>query len=218
MKILLILIAFIQISTSLFSQTKEEEIARLNARIDSLTMELNDMKAKMMENFKMQSPLSDWLKENFGIVVPPDMYLQCDFDCTNYTGKLDESILKEFQEEYWLGAFHLNDIKSTENGIVLDLGTDDLSKTMIITKDYFTVSYHGIIGSDGQTLIYSFEKKATTFDHDNFCYNIMSPTVLLAARDYYDSKDVEDPNCRGHIFEYGAYNLETQQYTFITFE
>lgn len=55
-------------------------------------------------------------------------------------------------------------------------------------------------------------------DRDNFCYDTVSPSVLLAARDYYDSKDVEDPNYRGHIFEYGAYNLETQQYTFITFE
>lgn len=51
-------------------------------------------------------------------------------------------------------------------------------------------------------------------DRDNFCYNTVSP--FLAGRDYYVSKDLEDPNFQGNIFESGAYNLETYQYSFIT--
>lgn len=225
MRYSLLLITFIQLSSFGFAQMKNEQIKQLqkkihlqNEKIDSLKLIIDDWIMASVEPIQEKSPLINWLNENFGMIVPSEMSLMCEFNCSNYTGKLNESILKEFQEEYWLGTFHLNDIKSTENGIVIDLGTDDLSKIMIITENYFTVSYHGIVGSDGQTLIYSFEKKATTIDHDNFCYNFMSPTVLQAARDYYDSKDVEDPNYRGHIFEYGAYNLETQQYTFITFE
>lgn len=224
MKILLIVFAFFQVANVSFSQSKGEKIRQLqnqiklqNLRIDSLTMLIHDMEAES-ENYLPQSPLTEWLNENFGIIVPPEMALICEFDCYNYLGKLDDSILKEFQEELWLGTFQLNEVKSTFNGFIFDLGTDDISKTMILTENYFTVSYHGMVGSDGQTLIYSFEKKATTLDQDNFCYDIVSPTVLLAARDYYDSKDVEDPNYQGHIFEHGAYNLETQKYTFIANE
>ena len=55
-------------------------------------------------------------------------------------------------------------------------------------------------------------------DRDNFCYGTVSPSVLLAARDYYDSKDIEDPNCQGHIIEYGEYDLVAEKYSFIAFE
>jgi hypothetical protein len=190
MKILLILFVFINGVTVSFAQSKNEQIKQLqmkihfqNEKIDSLISIIDDWIMASVEPVQEQSPLINWLNENLGMIVPSEMSLMCEFNCSNYTGKLNESILKEFQEEYWLGTFHLNDIKSAENGIVIDLGTDDLSKIMIITENYFTVSYHGMVGSDGQTLIYSFEKKATTIDHDNFCYNIMSPTVLQAARD-----------------------------------
>lgn len=224
MKILLILFVFINGVTVSFSQSKKEQIKQLqnqikiqDLKIDSLTMLIHDMEAER-ENYLPQSPLTEWLNENFGISVPPEMVLICEFDCYNYVGKLDDLILNEFQEELWLGTFQLNEVKSTFNGFIFDLGTDDISKTMILTENYFTVSYHGMVGSDGQTLIYSFEKNVTTNDRDNFCFDIISPTVLLAGRDYYDIKDVEDPNYQGHIFENGSYNLETQQYTFITFE
>ena len=40
--------------------------------------------------------------------------------------------------------------------------------------------------------------------------------LFLVGRDYYDSKDLRDPNFQGNIFESGAYNLETYQYSFIT--
>lgn len=222
MKNSIILIFVIQLSGFGFGQTKDEKITQLqkqvhlqNEKIDSLTSIIDDLIMASVEPVQEKSPLINWLNENFGMIVPPEMSLNCEFICNNYKGKLDEAILKEMREEWWLGSFNLNNIVSTQYGFIIDIGTDELSKTMIITENYFTVSYHGIIGSDGQSLIYSFEKNSVSVDSESYCFNIIAPAVLIVGRDYYDSTDIEDPNYRGHIFEYGAFNLDTEEYTFI---
>lgn len=213
---------FLLIHSFSFSQNKEtiapnkdEQIKLLTAKNDSLQAVIDELRSELYGDTDYETTITDWLKTNFLVEIPPAARLNCTFNCLNYDGSLAEPIRKEFSEEYWLGTYQFNEAESLEDGIILDLGTDDLSKTMVLTEDFFTVSYHPMMGSDGQTLIYNFKTGETKLDSEIYVIRILSPDELLVGKDYYDSRDVEDPAYEGHIFETGSYNLKTGEYIFL---
>lgn len=207
---------FIFLVTSFaFTQHSDKEIQILNARIDSLENELMQLKKELNKTDYTETILSTWLESNFGVIVPEEKQFPCSFDCKMYANELSKSIQAEFKEEYWLGTYLFNGIFANEDGIEIDLSTDDLTKTLILTENYFTVSYHPMMGSDGQTLIYNFKEQKSKLDSEIFVIRPLSPTLLLVGKDYYDSRDVEDPEYEGHIFEKGTFNLETGEYLFL---
>jgi len=162
--------------------------------------------------------LKYWLSTNFNIEIPAELEFVCQFDIQNYQGVLSEEVKNEFDAEQWLQNVLVSESVYDSSGILLDLEMDYFSKTIALTKDYFTVSFHGMIGSDGQTLIYSFKEKELYLDNEIYVMEIISPTILIVGKDYYDSRDNEDPDYVGHIFEYGSYDLTTKEYIFLGYE
>jgi hypothetical protein len=210
------------ITTLSFSQNKEtstsnkdDQIKVLMAKNDSLQAVIDELRSELHGDTDYETTITDWLKTNFLIEIPEAARLNCSFNCLNYDEALSDDTRKEYNEEYWLGTYQFNEAEVTEDGIVIDLSTDDLSKTMILTENFFTVSYHMIMGSDGQTLIYNFKTGETKLDPEIYAIRILSPEELLVGKDYYDSRDVEDPDYEGHIFESGTYNLMSGEYLFL---
>lgn len=156
-----------------------------------------------------------WLKEHFKIDVPVSKRKQLDFDTKNYEERLSAETLAELNEDWWMKNVSFNGIEFYKDGIVIDLSSEDFSKNLILTKDFFTISYHLLMGSDGQTMIYHFKKKTLTLDPEIYAMYPISAKELMVGKDYYDFRDVEDPDYAGHIFEKGTYHLETGKYTFL---
>gem|GEM_PF-3037960 len=159
-----------------------------------------------------------WLEQNLGISLNPEQWNHHTIDLSNYTGKLDTAVKTELQADNWLGNRQLNSIEIDTNGIIVDLSEDGLIKTLILLEDYFILSYHLMLGSSGESLIYSFDSHSFYIDQELIVTKINTPTEVTVGKDYYDPRDVEDPNYQGHIFELGTYNLITRAYTFKQYE
>lgn len=215
MKNLISLLILLAPSFEMSAQKCEQQIYQLNTKIDSLESELIKLKKELNELKVDESDVRLWLTNNLNLIIPDDKQLNPSFDLSNYTGNLCQPIIDELKEEFWMGMYEVNEIISTEFGIIIDLGSFDLSKTLILTKDYFIVSFHTIIGDNGQALIYSFKERTSSINGEIYAWDIISPTELMVGKDYYDSRNIEDPDYEGHIFETGSYNLETGEYTFI---
>lgn len=159
--------------------------------------------------------LKNWMNSNLGVLVSEEFPFECTFNAENYGLPLGAEARTALKEEYWLGTYHVNSVEATTDGIVMDISTDDFSKTLLLTENYFTVSYHLMLGSDGRTLIYNFQNNTLTENDQVYAIRFLSPTELLVGKDYYDTRDVEDPDYEGHIFELGSLNLVTGEYIFL---
>lgn len=159
--------------------------------------------------------LKNWMASNLGVVVPEEYSFTCSFNAENYGLPLGKEERTALKEEYWLGTYRVNSVEATTDGIVMDISTDDFTKTLLLTENYFTVSYHLMLGSDGRTLIYNFQNNTLTENDQVYAIRFLSSTELLVGKDYYDTRDVEDPEYEGHIFELGSFNLVTGEYIFL---
>lgn len=159
--------------------------------------------------------MKNWMAVNLGVIVPEDFPFDCKFNTNNYDLPLSKETRNELKAEYWLGTYHLNSLEASKDGTVMEISTDDFSKTLLLTENYFTVSYHLLMGSEGRTLIYNFKENSFIENNEVYAIRFLSPTELLVGKDYYDTRDIEDPDYEGHIFELGSLNLLTGEYTFL---
>lgn len=215
MKNITFLLFLLIFSCGASAQNCEKQIKQLNKQIDSLEIQLSDLRTELNTLKANETELRLWITNNLNILIPEEMSMNPIFDMSNYVGTLSQAVKDELKEDYWLGMYEVVEIESSGNGIVIELSNSDLIKKLILTHDYFIVSFHNIMGDVGQSLIYSFKDQTTTLDGDIFATDIFSPTILFVEKDYYDPRDVEDPDYEGHIFETGTYNLQTREYTFI---
>lgn len=160
---------------------------------------------------------SDWLRTNLNLELPENTTIDEQFNLKNYALPLPDSIRAMYKTEEWIGDLDIYEIESTEDGIVLVLNSDD-SKIILLTENYIVIGFHGIVGSYKQTLIYGFEEEKTWLNYQVFGFGIFAKDVLRVGKDYYDSRDVEDPEYVGHIFETGTFDLKTMEYSFLSYE
>lgn len=163
------------------------------------------------------SSIQEWISINLNLELPTNSIIDEQFNLKNYELPLPGSLREILKTEEWIGDLEIREFESTEDGIVLVLNSDD-SKIILLTENYFVMGFHGIIGNYKQTLIYDFAAKNTSFNYEVFGYGIFSKDVLRVGKDYYDTRDVEDPEYAGHIFEVGTFDLKTNKYTFLGFE
>lgn len=131
--------------------------------------------------------------------------------------KLSSEAKTELSKDYWLGTGKINEISSTNGGIIIDLSDDNYGKNLIVTDDKIIVSYCLTMGSNSQTITYNKKSnKLSLIDLHFLATGLLDKNVLLVARDYYDTLDPSDPNYKGHIFENGKYDMTTGKYTFIS--
>lgn len=129
--------------------------------------------------------------------------------------KLPMALQEELQAEWWLGNFGNSSIKKItqkKDGIIISEYEKggDLGKKIIITNNYLILSYAIGVGEE-KTLIYNKKTKKHSII-DDFAEDLLGNNSIKVTRDYYDSRDANDPNYEGHIFEEGEYNLTTNNY------
>jgi hypothetical protein len=131
---------------------------------------------------------------------------------------LPKYLQNELESEWWLGnlgTLSINKITQKKDGLIISLGrgkdTDsETNKKIIITEDYLIISY-AIGFHEERTLIYNKNTKSHSII-DDFAADLIGKNSIKVYRDYYDSRDVQDPNYQGHIFEEGEYNLTNNIY------
>jgi hypothetical protein len=129
--------------------------------------------------------------------------------------KLPSAIQEELQSEMWLGNIGNSSIKKIiqkNDGIIISEYENggDISKNIIVTSNYLILSYSVGVGEE-KTLIYNKKTKKHSII-DDFAEDLIGNNSIKVTRDYYDSRDVNDPNYEGHIFEEGEYNLSNNIY------
>ena len=131
---------------------------------------------------------------------------------------LPKDLQKELESEWWLGSLgtlSIDKITQKKDGLIISMGRgknadSEIIKNIIVTEDYLIVGY--AIGiSEERTLIYNKKTKSHSILND-FALDLMGKNSIKVSRDYYDSRDVEDPNYEGHFFEEGEYNLVNNSY------
>ena len=129
--------------------------------------------------------------------------------------KLSSEAKLELSKDYWLGTGKIKEITSSNGGIIINLSDDNYDKNLITTDDKIIISY--AVDSDCQTIIYDKKSnKLSLVDLHIFATGLSEKNMLLVSRNYYDTKDPNDPNYKGHIFEKGKYDIKTGKYTFIS--
>jgi hypothetical protein len=114
-----------------------------------------------------------------------------------------------------LGTLSVNKIIQKKDGLIISFGRgkeadSEINKNIIITEDYLIVSY-AIGFHEERTLIYNKNTKSHSII-DDFAADLIGKNSIKVFRDYYDSRDVQDPNYEGHVFEEGEYNLTNNIY------
>ena len=158
--------------------------------------------------------MKNWMLQNFNFKLPDTLDFETMINPKNYVQLLPLEVVEELKKDEWQGDFKLADIESVEDGLTIMLD-DEYSFRMLLMENFFIVSFHGIIGDFKQTLLYNFESKEllTTFDY--YALRPLGKNEISVTVDYYDSRDIEDPDYEGHIFEYGMINLTTGDYTLL---
>lgn len=158
--------------------------------------------------------MKNWMLQNFNFKLPDTLDFETTINPKNYVQLLPLEVVEELKKDEWQGDFKLADIESVEDGLTIMLD-DEYSFRMLLMENFFIVSFHGIIGDFKQTLLYNFESKEllTTFDY--YALRPLGKNEISVTVDYYDSRDIEDPDYEGHIFEYGMINLTTGDYTLL---
>ena len=127
--------------------------------------------------------------------------------------KLPQALQQELEEPWWLGNYDNYSIKQViqkKDGIVISGYTEEITKNMILTNNYIIFSY-AVGGSEERTLIYNKNSKSYSIN-DYYAFDLKDDTTIIVQRDYYDDKDVNDPNYEGHVFEKGELNLINNRY------
>lgn len=158
--------------------------------------------------------MENWMVQNFNFKLPDTLDFETTIDSKNYTQLLPLEVVEELKKDEWQGDFKLAAVESVEDGLTIMLD-DEYSYRMLLMENFFLVSFHGIIGDFKQTLLYNFESKEllTTFDY--YALRPLGKNEISVTVDYYDSRDIEDPDYEGHIFEYGMIDLTTGEYTLL---
>ena len=156
--------------------------------------------------------MKNWMLQNFNFKLPDTLVFETTIDPKNYVQLLPLEVVEELKKDEWQGDFKLADIESVEDGLTLLLD-DEYSFRMILMENYFLVAYHGIIGDFKETLLYNFSTKELITITDYYALRPLGRNEISVAVDYYDSRDIEDPDYEGHIFEYGMIDLTTGLYT-----
>jgi len=138
---------------------------------------------------------------------------KCDnFDDFFYIEGFDFETIKELKKPYYLGGIKKQKIIKNEFGIYANIESDEMPKTIVKTNDYLISSYtHWGVGTS-RTIICNLDTKTSTNDNCFFVTKLIGHNLLLVQRDYYDNREIEDPEYQGHIFEDGEFNLETNTY------
>lgn len=156
--------------------------------------------------------IASWMQQNFNFLLPDSLKFETTINPSNYLQKLPIEVIKELQKDEWQGEFKLGDIESVEDGLTIMLD-DEYSFRMLLMENYFIVSYHGLIGDFKQSLVYNFTSKELETTYEYYALRPIGKNEIAVSVDYYDSRDIEDPDYEGHIFEHGIINLDTDEYT-----
>jgi len=158
--------------------------------------------------------MENWMLQNFNFKLPDTLDFETKIDPKNYTQLLPLDVIEELKKDEWQGEFKLADVESVEDGLTIMLD-DEYSFRMLLMENYILVSFHGIMGDYKQTLVYNFESKELLTTHDYYALRPLGKSEISVTVDYYDSRDIEDPDYEGHIFEYGMIDLTTGEYTLL---
>lgn len=156
--------------------------------------------------------MKNWMVQNFNFKLPDTLDFETTIDPKNYQQLLPLEVVEELKKDEWQGDFKLADIESVEDGLTIMLD-DEYSFRMLLMENFFIVSFHGIIGDFKETLLYNFSTKELITITDYYALRPLGKNEISVAVDYYDSRDIEDPEYEGHIFEYGMIDLTTGIYT-----
>lgn len=158
--------------------------------------------------------MEQWLLQNFNFTLPDTLEFETTIDPKNYAQFLPLDVIEELKKDEWQGEFKLADVESVEDGLTIMLD-DEYSFRMLLMENYILVSFHGIMGDYKQTLVYNFESKELLTTHDYYALRPLGKSEISVTVDYYDSRDIEDPDYEGHIFEFGSVDLTSGEYTLL---
>lgn len=197
----------IQGITSLVVQ--KSELISKNSATEMNTQNLKDSLIDL--NNKNFTKVSNWFLENLSIKVEPIELSQANI---NYYAWFDNNLKKETRdklfEDYWLDENQRNNIKINKDNLCIDISTEEDTKLLFITENYFILSYHYIMGSDGHSILYDFKNKVLIPLSGMMVTDIIGPDVLKVEKDYYDGKS--------HVWEVGQYNFKNKTYKKISIE
>lgn len=158
--------------------------------------------------------MENWMVQNFNFKLPDTLDFETTIDPKNYTQLLPLDVVEELKKDEWQNDVKLAAVESVEDGLTIMLD-DEYSYRMLLMENYFIVSYHGIIGDYKQTLLYNFDTKELQTTYEYYALRPIGKNEISVTVDYYDSRDMEDPDYEGHIYEYGMMDLTTGEYTLL---
>jgi len=158
--------------------------------------------------------MEQWMSQNFNFKLPDTLDFETTIDPKNYIQLLQLDVVEELKKDEWQGEFKVAGAESVEDGLTIMLD-DEYSFRMLLMENYFLVSFHGIMGDYKQTLVYNFESKELLTTYDYYALRPLGKNEISVTVDYYDSRDIEDPDYEGHIFEFGSVDLTSGEYTLL---
>ncbi len=193
----------------------QQEIFQLSEELKLAEFNAERMKIEIERTKKID--LRNWIKNELNMSITDERINQYSINLSNYSNELSKEFKKQIKENYWLGQYVLNDFEISEFGLSITLTDDDYLKKLLLTENFLIISYHLLAGSDGQSIIYNLTTKEIYLS--NFIVaSFISKNEIKVEKDYYDDRDVEDPEYRGHIWEYGIFNLEKKSYEYTSME
>ena len=153
------------------------------------------------------SPDSTWFETQLGIYIPGE-YMT--FDPAKYTQGLTKGAKDTLAFEYWLGGFTIKAMDSKDSCITVNLSTEDHTRIMFITPDYFVLTSYMPGDNDreltyGSSLIY-FPEKNLLKELDTLIVFSVNHNTLNCSMEHYSIGERE-------YKEFGRYDVTNEKFT-----
>jgi hypothetical protein len=148
-----------------------------------------------------------WFETQLGIYIPVE-YMT--IDPAKYTQELREGTKDTLAFEYWLGGFTIKAMDSIENCITVNFSTENHTRVMFITPNYFVLTSYMPGKSDreltyGSSLIY-FPENNTLKELDTIIVYSVKNNTLICSMEHYN---IGEPEYK----EFGRYDVTKSKFT-----
>ena len=127
------------------------------------------------------------------------------------TSDYDYNTRSILEEENFLGSYTVDKITRKSYGTIIRLSTPNVEKLAIRTKDYFIVSYTASFNDNRTIICDNNTKKSVILDYV-YVLKLLDKDRIRVKSNYYDTKDVNDPDFTGTITEKSVFNLKFMDY------
>lgn len=154
--------------------------------------------------------LRNWVQRNLEIELPAKVGRVGIPQKIKYEADLTPEILQELTADWWLGPDGITKsvFEYFPGYISVDYSPDDMTKVLLLNNHYMVLSYHLVLGSQGDALLIDLKTMKMKHLGGYNAYKFKSEHVLYVSQDYYDDE--------GHAWEEGEYNILTGAYKFLS--